>query len=144
MAFNTQERRDIFPSTSTFSDFCCYIFDALGYLPVAAKGYISKCRWTDLLIEFIYLVLILQTCELDLASTVSSYPGFGCRTGRAWTPARGCHSWWGAPPRCSPADSPGCRTLWRAHWAGWSPPVASHRRAAARRAALKSHWPCGR
>lgn len=58
--------------------------------------------------------------------------------------ARGCRSWWGAPLRCSPADTPGCGTLWRAHWAGWSPPVASRRRAAARRAALRSPWPCGR
>lgn len=58
--------------------------------------------------------------------------------------ARGCRSWWGAPLRCSPADTPGCGTLWRAHWAGWSPPVASRRKAAARRAALRSPWPCGR
>lgn len=74
----------------------------------------------------------------------SSYPGCGCRTGRAWTAARGCRSWWGAPLRCSPADTSGCGTLWRAHWAGWSPPAASRRRAAARRAALRSPWPCGR
>lgn len=75
---------------------------------------------------------------------MARYPGCGCRTCRVWTAARGCRSWWGAPRRCSPADTSGCGTLWRAHWAGWSLPAASRRRAAARRAALRSLWPCGR
>lgn len=63
MAFNTQERCDIFPPRLLLLvSAVCHVLFFLSFdvkhLPVAAKGYVNKCGQTDLLIQFIRFVPI--------------------------------------------------------------------------------------
>lgn len=77
-------------------------------------------------------------CHLVVRKSFQFYPGCGGGCDMALRQAQGCHSWPAGRPHGSCGGTPGCRTLWSAHWARWSSPPASLR--LVRRAALKTHW----